>query len=355
MNASEDLYDILHISREADENEIRKQYKKLCLTHHPDKGGDAANFQKIQKAYEVLSDESKKKLYDTMGIMDEQPRQESHFDMGGMGNIFAQMFGGGGFPGFGGGFPGGTQKRQKPPPKIHEIPVSLYDFYHGKTIRIQFERQKFCSGCNGEGAKNFSSCSGCNGRGMVQRMVMIGPGMQAVSNSPCGQCNGAGKIPSGKCDKCNGKKKFNEEKILEIRIQPGMKYDEILEFKNECSDDSNFAEPGDVHIKFQEADESISMVRKENDLHSSCCISFTNSLLGMKYVVPTHPNHPKGFTIDIPKGIINNDVIILQNEGMPKRNTKQFGNFHLKVEVVIDDKEKKVLVDNEDVIRKLFT
>ena len=352
MNASQDLYEILRINRGADENEIRKQYKKLCLTHHPDKGGDAANFQKIQKAYEVLGDEKKRQLYDTMGITDEQPVQQQPD----MGNIFAHMFGGGGFPfGFGGGGAQQQKKKQKPSPRIHGIPVSLYDFYHGKTIRIQFERQKFCTGCKGEGSKHFSSCGNCNGRGVVEQLVMLGPGMQAVSRSPCGQCNGAGKSASGKCDTCNGKKMFNQEKILEVRIEPGMKADDTLVFPNECSDDTNYMEPGDVHIKFQEADETSNMTRKESSLHATCCISFTHSLLGMKYVVPNHPNHPDGLTIVIPKGVMNNDVVVVQNEGMPKRNTKFFGNFHLKVEVVIDESEKKILADNEDVIRKLFT
>jgi len=354
MNNHEDLYDLLHLNRSADENEIRKQYKKLCLTNHPDKGGDAAQFQKIQKAYEILGDEQKRKLYDTMGITDDQPQQQQPFDMGGMGNIFMNMFAGGNpFGGFGGG--GGGGKRQKPAPVIHGIPVSLHDFYHGKQLKIQFERQKFCEGCKGEGCKSFSSCGACNGRGMIDQMIMIGPGMQAINRSPCGSCNGAGKIASGKCDKCNGKKMFSQEKVLEVRIEPGMKSDDTLIFKNECSDDINFAEPGDVHIKFQEADETIPITRKDSSLHSSCCISFTNSLLGLKHVIMNHPNHPEGFTIDIPKGIMNNEVVVVHNEGMPKRNTKLFGNFHLKVEVIIDDKEKKVLADHADEIRKLFT
>ena len=352
MNSHEDLYDLLHINRNADENEIRKQYKKLCLTNHPDKGGDASKFQKIQKAYEILGDEQKKKLYDTMGITDEQPQQEAPD----MGSIFMNMFGGMGGNPFGGfSFPGAQKKRQKPNPVIHEIPVSIYDFYHGKLIRIQFDRQKFCTTCKGEGSKKLVQCNPCNGRGMVEQMVMIGPGIQAISRGPCGSCNGNGSVPSGKCEVCNGKKLFSQEKILEIRIEPGMKSDDTLLFKNECSDDSNYLEPGDVHIKFQEADETINIQRKDHNLHSSCCISFTNSLLGMKYTVPNHPNHKEGLVIEIPKGTLNNDVIIVQNEGMPKRNTKQFGNFHLKVEVVIDEKEKKVLVDNEEQIRKLFT
>ena len=363
MKESEDLYNILNVSRGADENEIRKQYKKLCLTNHPDKGGDVAKFQKIQKAYEVLSDESKKNLYDTMGITEEQPQQES-FNMNNMNNIFASMFGGGGGPfagggpfGSGGPFGGGGQpkKRQKPAPRVHEISVSLYDFYHGKFIRIQFERQRFCASCNGEGCKSYNSCNTCNGRGVVEQLIMLAPGMQAMSRSPCNPCNGSGKVAYGKCDTCNGKKMFNQEKILEIQIEPGMKADDTLVFKNECSDDNNYLEPGDVHIKFQEADETIAITRKDSSLHASCCISFTNSLLGMKYVVPNHPSHPDGLTIEIPKGVQNNEVIVVLNEGMPKRNTKFFGNFHLKVEVVIDEKEKKALADNEEVIRKLFT
>ena len=353
---AEDLYDILNVPRQADDNEIRKQYRKLCLTNHPDKGGNAENFQKIQKAYEVLSDEKRRKLYDTMGITDENQHQQMNQQEVDIGSIFMNMFGGNGGP-FGGFSFGGMQgrKRAKAPSKIHEIPISLYDFYHGKQIKIQFERQKFCSGCKGEGSKQISSCASCNGRGIVEQMMMVGPGMHAVSRSPCNNCGGNGKMATGKCDTCNGKKMFNQEKILEARIEPGMKPGDTLVFSNECSDDPNYHEAGDVHIKFDEADDTSYITRTDNDLYSTCRINFTESLLGMTYTLKNHPKYPNGLKIDIHKGVMNNEIITVQNEGMPKRNTKQFGNFYLKIEIIISEQEKQIIKDNEDQLRKMFT
>ena len=96
MNAdSDNLYNILGVTKEADDNEIRKQYKKLCLTHHPDKGGKAEEFQKIQHAYEILSDNNKRHLYDTDGITDDGPGININQGVD-LGNIFMNMFGGGG-------------------------------------------------------------------------------------------------------------------------------------------------------------------------------------------------------------------------------------------------------------------
>jgi DnaJ family protein A protein 2 len=272
---------------------------------------------------------------------------------GGFGGFGGGGFGGGGFGGGGGGF-GSNRKKQKPPAKTHEIPVSLHDFYYGKQIKIQFDRQKFCSGCKGEGSASFSSCSPCGGRGIVEQHVMMGPGMMAVSRSPCGSCGGNGKIASGKCDKCNGKKVFNQEKILDVRIEPGMKAGDSLIFQNECSDDPNYVEVGDVQIYFQDADETMELERKGDDLYTKCSITFSESILGKKHLIMNHPKYPTGFNVDIPKGTLNQEVLVIEGEGMPKRNNKQFGNFQLKVEVLISQKEKQILSEHTEEFRKLL-
>ena len=357
MNAHEDLYSVLGVSRNADESEIRKQYKKLCLTSHPDKGGSAEAFQKIQKAYEVLGDEQSRQLYDQTGMTEDQGGMGGMGGMGGVdiGSMFANMFGGG-FNPFEQmpGMPNRT-KRQKPHPKVHEIPISIYDFYHGKQLKIQFERQKFCSSCKGEGYSTFDSCNRCNGHGIIEQTMMVGPGMMARSRGPCDQCSGKGKKGLTKCDTCKGTKFFSQEKVLDICVEPGMKQRDSLIFPNECSDDPNFLEPGDVHIFFQEGDESIDISRVNNDLTTSCTISFTQSILGTSLTVKNHPKHKNGFEINIPKGTMNNDIITVPNEGMPKRNTKQFGNFLLKVTVVISESEKKLLDNHSDELKKIFS
>ena len=357
MNA-DNYYEILGVAKSSDENEIKKNYKKLCLQHHPDKGGDQASFQKIQKAYEVLSDERKRSIYDQTGA---DPDQVENGGGGGnpfgnvdIGNIFMNMFGGG----MGGGMPfgvGGAGKRRKGPMKVHEIPVSLYDFYHGKTIKLQFEQQKFCGSCKGEGCKTTVSCSSCNGKGIVEQMMMIGPGMAAVNRSPCIQCRGTGKQNSGTCGTCNGKRYFKKEKILDVKIEAGMTHGDSLTFPKECSDDVQYEESGDVKIVLIEADSDSSIRRVNNDLHSTYKILFKDSLLGTIYETSEHPGHKEGFKILIPKGTMNNEVLCIDNEGMPKRNTKHFGNFYLKVVVEVTEKDKQTLKDNEETIKKLFS
>ena len=363
MNA--DLYNVLGVSRNADANEIKKQYRKLSLTHHPDKGGNEEEFKKIQKAYEVLGDDKRRQLYDQMGVTDEnEAGGGGPFGGGGgggvdLGSLFASMFSGGGGMPFNPfdqvpGMPG-RMKRHKPHPKVHEIPISLYDFYHGKHIKIQFERQKFCETCKGDGATTFNSCGQCGGRGVIEQMMMVGPGMHAISRGPCETCKGKGKIGSGSCSGCKGKKFYNQEKSLDIKVEPGMKKGDNLIFSNECSDDPNFMEPGDVHIFFSEADENLDIARDNENLSGMCNISFKDSLLGTSYIFKNHPKYPDGFEVKIPKGTLNNDTITVLNEGMPKRYINSYGNFLLKVNVIITDADKKILEDSEEQIKQLFT
>jgi len=352
MSAHDDLYSVLGVSRNADDGEIRKSYRKLCLTAHPDKGGSAEEFQKIQRAYEILSDGQKRQIYDQTGSTDEQQMPGGvNVDLGSM---FANMFGGA-FNPFDQmpGMPNRT-KRHKPHPKIHEIPVSLYDFYHGKQLKIQFERQKFCVGCKGEGFSNFTNCDRCHGRGIIEQMMMVGPGMMATSRGPCDHCSGKGKKGTTRCSTCNGKKTFTQEKVLDINIEAGMKKGDSRLFQNECSDDINYQEPGDVHIFFQEADESIDVSRTSDDLHAMCNISFKESILGTSYTIKHHPKYPDGFEIKIPMGTMNGETVTVLNEGMPKRYSKQFGNFVLKVDVIISEDEKKLLETHHEEFKKLF-
>ena len=126
-------------------------------------------------------------------------------------------------------------------------------------------------------------------------------------------------------------------------------------FSNECSDDSNYQEPGDVHIFFQEADESIDVSRNNDDLHGMCNISFKESILGTSYTIKNHPKYPNGFEVKIPIGTMNGENVIVVNEGMPKRYSKQFGNFVLKVDVIISEDEKKILENHNEEFKRLFT
>jgi len=277
------------------------------------------------------------------------------FDIGAM---FGGMGGGGfPFPGMGMGGGGGPQRRQKgkkAPPKIHEINLTLRDFFYGKTIQLKFERQRFCEKCKGEGADTFQSCGDCNGSGQVERHMMIGPGMHAVSRGPCGACVGAGKRAQGTCSKCRGVKFSNHEKILKIEILPGMKPGESMAFPNECSDHPEFEEPGDVHIVMREADESSTFNRIEDDLSNTTSINLRDSLLGCKRTLQGHPAHPRGLVVEIPPGTIRGDTVVIQGEGMPCVGTTKRGNLQLIISMNVTDAEKRALVASAGTLMGMF-
>lgn len=367
------LYDILGVQRNADANEIKRAHRKLAVVNHPDKGGDEEKFKKIQHAYEVLSDETKRSIYDQTGnenvdVAEGMPQGMPFSFGGGMPPGFP-MGGGGGIPFdigqlfgmFGPGGPGGRQagqhpKGQKAPPKVHELPIRLHDYYHGKHFNIQFERQKFCEACKGSGAERYSSCAGCNGSGFKQQMVMMGPGMQGIMRGPCNDCNGEGKRVIAECGTCSGKKFKTHEKRLDCFIQAGMRPGEVLRFLNECSDQHEFHEPGDVHIHLQEADEDIQIrrVAGTDDLQAPITVCLQEALLGCKKSLEKHPGHPHGLVIEVPVGVQHGDIIQMDGEGMPGRNGGK-GALRVTVSVFASDREKGLLKLHAEKIQAVFS
>jgi DnaJ-class molecular chaperone len=353
------LYERLGLSNDADSNEIRKAYLKLSKTEHPDKGGDAERFKSLQQAYEVLSDDQSRSFYDQTGQVPGEQQGNGGgggmpggmpfhfpFNMGGMGSMFGNMFM---------RREQQPQKQQKPPPKIHEIGLTLNDFFYGKRLEIKFERQKFCVECKGAGADHTEICGPCVGAGVRESHMMIGPGMVAVTRGPCDQCNGSGKRLTGICSGCRGSKFTSQEKVLSVNIEPGMVPGDILKFPNECSDNHLYEEPGDVHIILREADNISRIVRIEDTLHATHTISLAEGLLGTKCIIKGHPAHPNGLTVDIPVGTMRGDTIIVEGEGMPRRGTTRRGNLNISILLELKPEEKASLLRNKELVARIFT
>ena len=370
------LYKILGIERDADKDEVRKAYKKLSMKHHPDKGGNEEDFKAISKANDILSDDRKRQIYDSTGSIEgETPQNEMpHGFPGGNpfgGNPFGgNPFGGGGMPFdfgsmfnmFGQGGPQGGPtngprvRKAKAPPKVHEIPLTLSDFYHGRTIQIQFERQKFCSGCKGEGCKNFVSCGPCNGRGVIEQVIQIAPGMQAIQRGHCAHCMGEGRAPGPACTVCKGKKFTTHEKSLDVKIEPGMKIRELLVFEKECSDNHEYLEAGDVHIILTEAEDTSHVFKRDGqNLHVSVQFTLSECLLGCQKTFTGHPGYPEGLVVTFPPGIMSGNVYVAEGKGMPRRPEGGHGNLLCAVRVVVGDSEREKLVAQSALIRAIFT
>lgn len=346
------LYEHLGLSRGADAAEIKKAYRRASLMHHPDKGGDPEKFKEIQHAYEVLSDESRKARYDMTGSdaeVQEMPQggvpfpggmpggMPFHFDMG---NLFGNMFGQG--QGQGQGQPP-KRKAQKGPPKVHEISLSLDDFYKGREIKLQFQRDQFCVTCKGEGTDRYESCGGCGGSGVRQTVVAMGAGMQAVMRGPCPECSGQGKKPAGACSDCKGLKFKIQERVLFARILPGMRPGDVLVFPGECSDSHSFVEAGDVQIKLQDADAEGRLYRLAGDnLAIKVGITLFQSLTGFTETLKGHPGF-ESLDLVLEPGVQSGEVVIMEGKGLPRKDGGH-GALHILVSVTATAAEKALLL-----------
>lgn len=367
------LYDALGVPKNATADDIKKSYRKMALQHHPDKGGDPEKFKVIQHAYDVLSDESRRTMYDQNGS-----EQETHDIPFAGGNPFGGMpfnpFGGMPFNPFGGMSFGGNpfdmgggmfgahpkkpEKEAKGPPKIHEIPLSLWDYYYGKSIKIDFERQNFCGECKGEGVLAYEACGPCNGSGRRTIEIMMGPGMMARTQGTCNMCAGEGKKVSVACGVCNGKKFVSQQKSLEVIIEPGMRPHEVIILEKECSDQERYIEAGDLHIVLQEADEDIRFKRIAftDDLKTEVKICLRDSLLGSTERLQGHPGHPNGYVLTIPVGVQSGSTFIVKGEGMPRKGfTGERGDLRVLVTLHAKEAEINILKENREKLEGMFT
>lgn len=362
MSEESDLYALLGVGRDADMREIKKAYYGLAKEHHPDRGGNPEKFKEIQKAYDTLSDEGKRQMYDMTGQVEGTAGGPppgfggGGFGFGGpgvdIGNLFSQMFGGGR-----GGMPGGGQrnkKRAKGANKVVEIPLSLKDFYFGKKLRFDLDRQVFCTECSGEGCLNWKTCSDCRGAGVKESMIQIGPGMMAVNRGPCYECKGEGRLRGTDCGPCNGKGLVSRPKVLEAEIKPGTAVGDMLTFPEMCSDHPEFEKPGDILIRLVAADEELDVVRDRQHLRHAVTVSLVESLVGCQRNVRSHPEHPEGLEVEIPAGTVNGEVVCVPRKGMPGVGSAVAGDLLVGVTIKVGEAERKTLEKHKAILQSLF-
>jgi len=329
------FYDVLGVSPSADENALKKAYRKLAMKYHPDKNPECGDkFKEISMAYEVLSNPEKRALYDREG--------EQGIKEGGSGgcsgrnpmDIFDMFFGGGMGSPFGGGRSRGPRRTKN---LVHQLSVSLEDMYNGSTRKLALQKNVICDGCEGVGGKAgaVQKCPNCRGTGMQVRIQQIGPGMMQQIQSMCGECHGEGERvdPKLRCKKCNGKKVNRERKILEVSVDKGMEDGQKVTFAGE-GDQEPGLEPGDIIIVLDEKEHSV-FKRKGQDLIMNMNISLTESLTGLRKAVKTLDD--RTLVIQTVKGevIKSGDVKMVRGEGMPQyRNPFEKGRLIIQFDVI---------------------
>lgn len=303
---TEEYYNLLGVSKDASEAEIKKAYRKLALKNHPDKGGDPEKFKEITHAYEVLSDPEKRKIYDQYG-------KEGLEEGGGGGSAAEDIFS----MFFGGGRPSGPRKGED---IVHPLKVSLEDLYNGKTTRLAINRDKLCSACDGRGGREGAerTCDDCQGRGVRIQLRQIGPGMVQQMQTACPACRGSGRVmrEEDKCKECKGRKVVKERKVLEVHVEKGMKHNQKIKFSGEA-DEAPGVIPGDVVFVVQEKEHDV-FKRKGNDLIMTMHLTLSEALCGFTRTI-THLDARILKIHTEPGEIIKPDSIrVIQGEGMPR-------------------------------------
>lgn len=282
------LYEALGISKGASKDEIKKAYKKMAIQCHPDKGGDPEQFKEVSRAYQVLSDDEKRAMYDQMG--DEHFRENGP-EGGGPGfdprDLFAQFFGGGGgfdFH-FGGGHPfgghgGGPPRPQRCPDHRHVWQISMRDAYFGVDKILKVSIQKPCRSC-------VETCYACQGKGMITQMVRMGMFTQ-MSTRPCNECNGSGKSIKAKdsCSQCSGKGHNVLENRIELKAPKGVQtghHIRIPQLGEQSIERDDLS--GDLIIEVLVQNHPL-FRRDGNQLLLDLPITFVETILGKKYTIP---------------------------------------------------------------------
>ncbi|GMG98397.1 hypothetical protein Nepgr_000237 [Nepenthes gracilis] len=308
-------YDILGVSKNATQEDLKKAYKKAAIKNHPDKGGDPEKFKELAQAYEVLSDPEKREIYDQYG---EDALKEGMGGGGGMHDpfdIFQSFFGGNPF---GGGSSRGRRQRRGDD-VIHPLKVSLEDLYVGTSKKLSLSRNVICSKCNGKGSKSGASmkCAGCQGTGMKVSIRQLGPSMIQQMQHPCNECKGTGETINDKdrCPQCKGEKVLQEKKVLEVIVEKGMQHGQKITFPGEA-DEAPDTITGDIVFVLQQKDHS-KFKRKGDDLFYEHTLSLTEALCGFRFIL-THLDARQLLIKSNPGEVVKPDQFkAIDDEGMP--------------------------------------
>jgi len=328
-----DYYEVLGVSREAGETELKSAYRKLAHQFHPDKNpGDKKaeeRFKEVSEAYAVLSDGQKRAQYDRFG----QGGGRSPFDgfagpfAGGgatindiFGDIFSEMFG------------GGVRSRQRARPRgsdlRYHLELSFEEAAFGTTSRIAIPRPRPCDACEGSGAKPGTgprTCPTCGGSGELR----VTQGFFSIART-CHVCSGAGQVIADKCKACGGAGAVRAEAEVEVKVPPGVDTGTRLKLSGEGEPAPGpGGQPGDLYVVVQVRQHPI-FRREETEVVCEMPISFSQAALGAQVEVPTLDGPVK---MKVPAGTQSGKVFRLRGHGIPALNGSGRGDQHVRVSV----------------------
>lgn len=337
-----DLYETLGVDRDASFDEIKKAYRKLARSYHPDVNPDpkmADRFKEITAAYEVLSDPDKRQNYDLGGS-----------GFGGMGN------GGFGFSDimdafFGGGQQRGPRPRNRPgQDALIRVEVNLHEATFGCDRELNVETAVTCSKCNGSGCANNpkpKTCDVCRGRGETQQVARSILG-QVMTSRPCNSCQGFGSVISDPCGECAGDGRIRARKSIPIKIPAGVETGNRIQLHAQGEVGPGGGAAGDLYVEIVELAHDF-IVREENNLHISISIPMVSAAIGTSVSIETLDGKQ---IVDIKEGTQSGSVVVLKGLGVTKLRGSGRGDLIVHIQVVTPTKLNKELVE---ILKKFST
>ncbi|WP_099074150.1 molecular chaperone DnaJ [Proteus alimentorum] len=343
--AKRDFYEVLGLSKSADEKEIKRAYKRLAMKYHPDRNqGDKeseAKFKEIKEAYEILSDAQKRAAYDQYG--------HAAFEQGGFGGQGGGGFGGGADFGdifgdvFGDIFGGGRrqQRAARGSDLQYNMDLTLEEAVRGVAKEIRIPTLETCDKCHGSGAKEGTSaetCSTCHGAGQVH----LRQGFFTVQQA-CPTCHGRGKVIKEPCSKCHGDGRVERAKTLSVKIPAGVDTGDRIRLSGEGEAGENGAPAGDLYVQVHVRQHHI-FERDGNNLYCEVPINFAIAALGGEIEVPTLDGRVK---LKIPAETQTGKMFRMKGKGVKSVRSSSIGDLMCRVvvetPVKLNEKQKELM------------
>jgi molecular chaperone DnaJ len=338
--AKRDYYEVLGLERQATPEQIKKAYRQAALKFHPDRNRtDPAaekKFKEAAEAYEVLSDDHKRSIYDQYGhagLSGQGMHDFNSMNAQDIFSVFSDIFGAAfGF--------GGRGRGPQPGADLEvAVEIELEEVIAGAERTVDFERVDYCERCSGRGAEpgtNLQTCQTCGGYGQVEQATGFGMLMGRIVTA-CPHCRGQGKMPKERCKSCGGRGLKANHRQLNVRIPGGIQDGQAVRIRNEGEPSESGGPRGDVYCRVHIKQHPF-LRRHNNDLILQLPISFTQAALGAEIDVPTLRGKT---TLKIPRGAQHGDTYRLAGEGLPDLHSRRTGEQIVQILIEIPRKMTK--------------